>query len=258
MLHLLCSRRDWMGRENLLISHKWIWDSIMSLLLQITVDLVMGEIHLMRTDVAIRVRMFGMPIKRMDGQSMSTLASNSVSGNSTVYLEHAVDSSYKENLLSQSHEGCNLAGFIRVNKVVGNFHVAPGRSFAINGMHVHDTVYSHFSPVNNRGNISINKTALENIIQAILSMTSVSALTSTRKNSKGQKNGAILSKILKNIQMMVYFLFTAANISKFQLPLLPQMRFYNVQLPFLQSRTNTYTSVLNDIAFATSLWWAGS
>jgi len=50
------------------------------------------------------------------------------------------DISYKENLLSQSHEGCNLAGFISVNKVAGNFHVAPGRSFAINGMHVHDTV----------------------------------------------------------------------------------------------------------------------
>jgi hypothetical protein len=44
--------------------------------------------------------------------------------------------------LSQSHEGCNLAGLVRVNKVAGNFHIAPGRSFAINGMHVHDTVFS--------------------------------------------------------------------------------------------------------------------
>jgi endoplasmic reticulum-Golgi intermediate compartment protein 3 len=51
-----------------------------------------------------------------------------------------VDGSYKENLQGQSHEGCNLAGYIQVNKVSGNFHIAPGRSFAMNGMHVHDTV----------------------------------------------------------------------------------------------------------------------
>jgi endoplasmic reticulum-Golgi intermediate compartment protein 3 len=50
--------------------------------------------------------------------------------------------SYKENLVSQSHEGCNLAGFIQVNKVTGNFHIAPGRSFNINGVHAHDVVLS--------------------------------------------------------------------------------------------------------------------
>ena len=122
-------------------------------------------------------------------------------------LKHAVNGSYKENLLSQSHEGCNLAGFIRVNKVVGNFHVAPGRSFAINGMHVHDTVYFHLFPVNDRPNILITKTAPENIIQVISSMTSVSALTSTKQNSKVQRNGVILSKIPKNTRMMVYFPF---------------------------------------------------
>ena len=55
------------------------------------------------------------------------------------------DRSYKENLLSQSQEGCNLAGFIKVNKVSGNFHIAPGRSFAMNGMHIHDTVAPNVS-----------------------------------------------------------------------------------------------------------------
>ena len=68
------------------------------------------------------------------------------------------DFSYKENLQSQSHEGCNLAGFIRVNKVSGNFHIAPGRSFAINGMHVHDTVpLSDFEVVDFRPSISVKK-----------------------------------------------------------------------------------------------------
>jgi len=27
------------------------------------------------------------------------------------------------------HEGCNLFGFLEVNKVAGNFHVAPGKAF---------------------------------------------------------------------------------------------------------------------------------
>ena len=65
-------------------------------------------------------------------------------------------------------------------------------------------------------------------------------------------------KYWKTYRWWFTFLLPSANISKFQLPLLSQMRFYNVQLPFLQSRTNTYTSVLNDIAFATSFWWSGS
>ncbi|MCJ1306404.1 hypothetical protein MMC25_000046 [Agyrium rufum] len=45
---------------------------------------------------------------------------------------------YSELLDSQRHEGCRIEGGIRVNKVVGNFHVAPGRSFSNGQMHVHD------------------------------------------------------------------------------------------------------------------------
>ena len=95
----------------------------------------------MKMDVVIRVRKCGMHIKQMAGLSPITTLSNNVLENS--YLPFDVtDDSYKEVLLSQSHEGCNLAGSIQVNKVSGNFHVAPGRSFAMNGMHVHDTVPS--------------------------------------------------------------------------------------------------------------------
>jgi hypothetical protein len=39
---------------------------------------------------------------------------------------------------SQRKEGCRIEGGIRVNKVVGNFHIAPGRSFSNGNMHVHD------------------------------------------------------------------------------------------------------------------------
>lgn len=45
---------------------------------------------------------------------------------------------YAERLDSQRKEGCRIEGGLRVNKVVGNFHIAPGRSFSNGNMHVHD------------------------------------------------------------------------------------------------------------------------
>ena len=45
---------------------------------------------------------------------------------------------YGERLDSQRKEGCRIEGNLRVNKVVGNFHIAPGRSFSNGNMHVHD------------------------------------------------------------------------------------------------------------------------
>ncbi|RAL66906.1 hypothetical protein DID88_007688 [Monilinia fructigena] len=45
---------------------------------------------------------------------------------------------YSERLDSQRKEGCRIEGGLRVNKVIGNFHIAPGRSFTNGNMHVHD------------------------------------------------------------------------------------------------------------------------
>lgn len=45
---------------------------------------------------------------------------------------------YAENLDVQRKEGCRIEGGIRVNKVIGNFHFAPGKSFSNGNMHVHD------------------------------------------------------------------------------------------------------------------------
>ncbi|KAL9103427.1 MAG: hypothetical protein Q9163_001529 [Psora crenata] len=45
---------------------------------------------------------------------------------------------YSEKLDSQRGQGCRIEGGFRVNKVVGNFHIAPGRSFSNGQMHVHD------------------------------------------------------------------------------------------------------------------------
>lgn len=35
------------------------------------------------------------------------------------------------------HEGCRIHGYLEVNKVAGNFHIAPGQSFQQNHIHVH-------------------------------------------------------------------------------------------------------------------------
>ena len=47
---------------------------------------------------------------------------------------------WSDKIKEQSLEGCNLAGRVHVNKVIGNFHLSPGRSFQANQMHVHDLV----------------------------------------------------------------------------------------------------------------------
>ena len=54
---------------------------------------------------------------------------------------------YGERLDAQRSEGCRIEGNLRVNKVVGNFHIAPGRSFSNGNMHVHDLNNYFDSPV---------------------------------------------------------------------------------------------------------------
>ena len=53
-------------------------------------------------------------------------------------VEQCTREHYAEHLDEQRKEGCRIEGGIRVNKVVGNFHFAPGKSFSNGNMHVHD------------------------------------------------------------------------------------------------------------------------
>ncbi|CAB4378986.1 DUF1692-domain-containing protein [Rhizophagus irregularis] len=53
-------------------------------------------------------------------------------------IEQCVKEGWKEKVSQQSKEGCNVAGSVRVNKVAGNFHLAPGKSFQQNNIHLHD------------------------------------------------------------------------------------------------------------------------
>ncbi|CAA91773.1 COPII-coated vesicle component Erv46 [Schizosaccharomyces pombe] len=49
------------------------------------------------------------------------------------------DENFKELYEAQKVEGCNLAGQLSVNRMAGNFHIAPGRSTQNGNQHVHDT-----------------------------------------------------------------------------------------------------------------------
>lgn len=45
---------------------------------------------------------------------------------------------FSSNLKEQMGEGCQVYGYLLVNKVAGNFHFAPGKSFQQHHMHIHD------------------------------------------------------------------------------------------------------------------------
>ncbi|XP_021743536.1 endoplasmic reticulum-Golgi intermediate compartment protein 3-like [Chenopodium quinoa] len=45
---------------------------------------------------------------------------------------------FLQKVKGEEGEGCNIYGFLEVNKVAGNFHFAPGKSFQQSGVHVHD------------------------------------------------------------------------------------------------------------------------
>jgi len=52
--------------------------------------------------------------------------------------EQCVKEGWRDKFETQSNEGCNINGLLSVNKVRGNFHIAPGQSFQQSHMHVHD------------------------------------------------------------------------------------------------------------------------
>jgi endoplasmic reticulum-Golgi intermediate compartment protein 3 len=53
-------------------------------------------------------------------------------------FEQCVNEGFSKLMQEQSHEGCNIEGYLKVNKVQGIFYFAPGPSFEIQGMQAHD------------------------------------------------------------------------------------------------------------------------
>lgn len=54
------------------------------------------------------------------------------------HIEQCAHDAYTEAIKEQAGEGCHMWGMLEVNKVAGNFHFAPGRSYQQGSMHVHD------------------------------------------------------------------------------------------------------------------------
>ena len=55
-------------------------------------------------------------------------------------IDQCVQEGWSDKLKDQAEEGCNISGKIRVNKVVGNLHLSPGRAFQTNYRNVHELV----------------------------------------------------------------------------------------------------------------------
>jgi len=53
-------------------------------------------------------------------------------------IEQCRREGWSERMAEQVGEGCQVYGYLLVNKVAGNFHFAPGKSFQQHHMHVHD------------------------------------------------------------------------------------------------------------------------
>lgn len=48
----------------------------------------------------------------------------------------------------QKNEGCQVYGFLEVNKVAGNFHFAPGKSFQQSHVHAHNLQSFYLDNIN--------------------------------------------------------------------------------------------------------------
>jgi len=55
-------------------------------------------------------------------------------------VEQCVQEGWSDKIKDQAEEGCNMSGRIRVNKVIGNINISPGRSYQTNSRHFHDLV----------------------------------------------------------------------------------------------------------------------
>ncbi|KAL8167076.1 hypothetical protein V2J09_008575 [Rumex salicifolius] len=73
---------------------------------------------------------------------------------------------FLQRIKDEDGEGCNIQGFLEVNKLAGNFHFAPGKSFHQSGVHVHDILAFQKESYNLSHNI--NKLAFGDYIPGVV------------------------------------------------------------------------------------------
>jgi len=55
-------------------------------------------------------------------------------------IEQCNNEGWSDKLKEQANEGCNISGRLRVNKVIGNIHLSPGRSFQSSSRNIYELV----------------------------------------------------------------------------------------------------------------------
>lgn len=55
-------------------------------------------------------------------------------------IDQCKQEGWADKLRDQADEGCNIAGKVRINKVIGNIHLSPGRSFQASGRNYYELV----------------------------------------------------------------------------------------------------------------------
>lgn len=70
---------------------------------------------------------------------------------------------FLQKIKDEEGEGCNIYGFLEVNKVAGNFHFAPGKSFQQSNVHVHDLLAFQKDSFNVRDNLHLCPTRILDI-----------------------------------------------------------------------------------------------
>lgn len=118
-------------------------------------------------------------------------------------IDQCIREGWLERFEKQSNEGCNIHGHLMVNKVRGNFHIAPGDAFQTNTMHVHDLKeFTDGAPDGHKFDLShqIHKLKFgpdsKDETEAILAVTD--ALAGVSKSANAGKIRKVISIILLN------------------------------------------------------------
>jgi len=122
-------------------------------------------------------------------------------------IEQCKNEGWSDKLKEQSNEGCNISGRIRVNKVIGNIHLSPGRSFQTNSRNLYELV-PYLREDGNRHDFShtIHHFSFEGDDEYDISKAAVGRAMKERMGlSKNPLDGAI-SRTAKSQYMFQYFL----------------------------------------------------
>ncbi|KAA1469923.1 Sec1-domain-containing protein [Dentipellis sp. KUC8613] len=122
-------------------------------------------------------------------------------------IEQCAQEHWSERLEEQSTEGCNIAGRVRVNKVIGNIHLSPGKSFQSSASNIYDLV-PYLKNDGNRHDFShtIHEFAFSADDEYDIHKAKVSKAMKERVGMEGNPLDGYLARTSKAQYMFQYFL----------------------------------------------------